>query len=103
MNFDDYLRDRRELIRQQVGPFTPLERSTVEYNEQATSYFKEQRALIVKQSKYTTTIMWASIIMALATVVIAIVGYLQYTQSSKMVEEYGRSQAPTLQVPPHKQ
>ena len=82
---------------------TPLEKSTIEYNEEATLYFKEQRALVKAQHRFTTWIMIATIIMALATVIIAIVGYLQYTQSLRMVEGYGKSQVPTFQVPPHKQ
>jgi len=56
----------------------PLERAEKEYHEEASAYFKEQRALVAKQSKYTTWTMLTSIAIAIATVVYAIFAILQY-------------------------
>lgn len=54
------------------------EKADIEYKVQSAAYFKEQRALIDKQVKYTTWTMIASITIAIATIVYAIFAVLQY-------------------------
>ena len=63
------------------------------FRVQGIKYYQAEIDLIGKQEKYTEAIkkatnrtMWATIVMAIATVVIAFFSYLQWHQSSKMAE-----------------
>jgi cell division protein FtsX len=49
-----------------------------EYKKEALEYVREQRALLDKQSEYTSAIKWATWLMAIATVVIALATVAQY-------------------------
>ena len=85
-----------EQMRLRAGMLNPLEKSEKAYHDNATEYFREQRALIAKQSRNATITMWSAIIMAIATLIIALFSYLQWNQSSKMAEQYERLNTPQL-------
>jgi uncharacterized membrane protein YukC len=90
----DRMRDMWERQRK-----APLEEAEKAYHDEGIEYFKEQRALIDEQKKYTRAIKWATIMMAIATAVIAFFAALQYFQSSKINEAIEKSQLPILQAP----
>jgi len=69
-----------------------------EFKVTIIDFLNEQRSLIDEQRKYTSAIKYATWVMAIATVVIAICTYFQYDLSSKMAEQFRKSQAPELQV-----
>jgi hypothetical protein len=91
-----------EYLRHFAGAYTPLERADKEYKEQAAAYFKEQRELIADQKKYTFWTKWATIVMASATLVMAVFMALQYLApltSSQRTQEADSAvrQGPELQ------
>ena len=85
---NEQIRIKQDAERQKRGDYTPLELLDKQSKEESIAFYKEQRELIADQKEYGRIIrfyskvtMWATIVMAIATVVIAFVNYLQYSPS----------------------